>query len=228
MGIPLREVSVRPYLKPTYFVDSDHPEIIAHAKRATQRAKGPLEVAAHLFYAVRDGIRYNPYSLTAKKEEFQAHRVLENGEAFCVPKAILLCALARASGIPSALGFADVRNHLTSPRLTEMMGTDVFVFHGYTMLYLNGRWLKVTPTFNIELCLRAGVKPLEFDGQTDAIFHPFDTEGRRHMEYLKDHGMYADFPYDVWIEAMVKAYPFMAYLPQGKPVGNFESEVGKA
>lgn len=213
------------YLKPTYFIDSDHPEVVAHAKRVAEGAKDPLQVAVRLFCAVRDGIRYNPYSMSAQNEDFQAHRVLQRGEAFCIPKAILLCALARASGIPAALGFADVRNHLTSKRLSETLGTDIFVFHGYTMLYHQGRWLKATPTFNKELCQKAGVKPLDFDGTRDAVFHPFDREGRRHMEYLRDRGMFADFPYELWLDETVKAYPFMASSTQEGLAGNFEDEV---
>lgn len=213
------------YLNPTYFIDSDHPDILNHTKRVLEGERDPVKVASRLFYAVRDGIRYNPYSMSGQKEDFQAHRVLQKGEAFCVPKAILLCALARASGVPAALGFADVRNHLTSKRLTESMGSDIFVFHGYTMLYLEGRWLKATPTFNKELCQKAGVKPLEFDGKTDAIFHPFDKEGRRHMEYLRDRGMFADFPYELWLDEMVKAYPFMANAIQNPIPGDFEAEL---
>lgn len=215
------------YLKPGYYTESDHPLILDHAKRITLDVTDPVQRAVRLFYAVRDKIRYNPYSMALDSEDFRAHRVLERGEAFCVPKAILLVSLARAVGVPAALGFADVRNHLTSRRLLEIMGTDVFVFHGYALLYLNGRWLKATPTFNKELCDKAGVKPLEFDGHHDALFHPFDKEGRRHMEYLKDRGMYADFPYETWLQAMFEAYPFMAGSLSRVPSGDFEAEVGQ-
>jgi transglutaminase-like putative cysteine protease len=215
------------YLKPTYFIDSDHASVVAYAKRVTEGAGGPVQAAVRLFYAVRDGIRYDPYSIIISKEEFRASRVLERAKAFCVPKAILLAALARAAGVPAALGFADVRNHLTSKRLTETMGTDVFAFHGYTLLYLDGRWLKATATFNKELCEKAGILPLEFDGRNDALFQPLDKEGRRHMEYLKDRGMYADFPYEAWLQAMLEAYPFMATALAQAPQGDFEAEVGK-
>ena len=52
----------------------------------------------------------------------------------------VLAAAARVLGVPARLGFADVRNHLTSPRLREMMNTDVFAYHGYTELLIDGRW----------------------------------------------------------------------------------------
>ncbi len=193
-------------LQPTFFVDSDSPVIVDYARRATQDATNDRERAVGLFYAVRDGLRYNPYSVTADRDAFRASKVVGRSEAFCIPKATLLAASARALGIPARLRFADVRNHLTSPQLREHMGTDVFVFHGYTELFLDGRWLKATPTFNLELCERFGVRPLEFDGRTDAIFHEFDTGGRRHMEYVRDRGAYVELPFDEMVEVFRATY----------------------
>src|SRR5581483_199373 len=96
--------------------------------------------------------------------ENRASSVIARGRAYCVPKAVVLTAVARAAGIPSRLGFADVRNHLQSERLAETMGgSDIFIFHGYSELYVNGAWRKATPAFNATLCDRFGVPPLEFD-----------------------------------------------------------------
>ena len=72
------------------------------------------------------------------------------------------------SSVPSKVGFADVRNHLCTPRLRALMGSDVFIYHGITELFLDGKWVKATPTFNIGLCERFGVIPLDFDGHADA------------------------------------------------------------
>jgi hypothetical protein len=47
-----------------------------------------------------------------------------------VPKAAVLAAVARAAGIPARLGYADVRNHMSTERLRQTMKTDVFVWHG--------------------------------------------------------------------------------------------------
>src|SRR5262249_49689595 len=150
------------------------------------------ERAVALYYAVRDSIRYNPFLDFSKEETFRASHCLEAGQGYCVGKAALLAAVARASGIPSRIGLADVKNHLTTPGLRERMGTDLFTSHGFTELQLEGKWVKATPAFNIELCRRFKVKPLEFDGCEDSIFHPFDEEDRRHMEYLRDRGSHAD------------------------------------
>jgi transglutaminase-like putative cysteine protease len=111
-----------------------------------------------------------------------------------VGKAALLAAAARALGIPARVGFADVRNHLCTPRLRAWMGSDVFYFHGDAELFVRDRWVKATPAFDRALCERFGVPALPFDGVTDSLFQPCDRGGRRHLEYLRARGSYADVP----------------------------------
>jgi transglutaminase-like putative cysteine protease len=181
------------YLSSGRFVDSDHPAVIGFSR---QHAKGAndIERAVSLYYAVRDTVRYNPFQNFHSDESYRGSACLERGEGWCVPKAALLAACARAAGIPARVGFADVKNHLTTARLTERMGTDLFIYHGYVELHLEDKWVKATPAFNLALCTKFKVKPLEFDGREDSIFHPFDAENRRHMEYVRDRGIYADVP----------------------------------
>ncbi|HHC07289.1 MAG TPA: transglutaminase family protein [Actinobacteria bacterium] len=198
----------RRYLEPTYHVDADHPEVEAFARGEIGDAEDPRTRAVRLFYAVRDGIRYTPYGVDLSPEAMRASAVLRRGEGFCVAKSLLLTAAARAVGIPARLGFADVRNHLASRRLLELMGgTDVFAWHSYTELFIDGRWVKATPAFDLGLCERFGVVPLEFDGRTDALFHPYDAAGRRHMEYLRDRGTYADLPLEEIRATFEELYP---------------------
>jgi transglutaminase-like putative cysteine protease len=173
---------------------------------------------------VRDGLRYDPYAVDYSPEGFRASAVLQRRRGYCVTKAGVLAAAARSVGIPARLGFADVRNHLATERLRRSMGTDVFYYHGYTELWLEDSWRKATPAFNIELCDRFRVKPLEFDGRTDSIFHPFDADGRQHMEYLYDRGARADMPLDELREAMRRLYPSLA--GGGTVSGDFEAEAG--
>jgi transglutaminase-like putative cysteine protease len=180
------------YLKPGEYIDSG--EAIAAFAQKHSSGKGTRERAVSLYYAVRDEIRYNPFLDCSTDAIFRASKVLAAGEGFCIGKAALLAAVARSAGIPARVGFADVRNHLTSPRLAELVGGDVYVYHGYTELSIDGRWVKATPAFNVQLCRRFRVKPLEFDGREDSIFHPFDEDDRRHMEYLRERGTFADVP----------------------------------
>ena len=87
------------------------------------------------------------------------------------------------------------------------MKTDLFVYHGYVQLWLGEKSYKVTPAFNSELCERFGVKPLCFDGRSDALFHEFDAHGQRHMEYVADHGIFADVPIETLFAVYRKTYP---------------------
>lgn len=180
-------------LSATALIDSDAPSIQAFA---SQHAPGSnaRERAVALYLAVRDGFRYDPYRIDLAPEGMKASSVLAQGYGWCVPKAALLTAACRAAGIPARLGFADVRNHLSTQRMRATMKTDLFVWHGYTDIWLGERWVKATPAFNIELCERFSLLPLEFDGESDSIYHPFDKTGQRHMEYTHQRGAFDDLP----------------------------------
>ena len=197
---------MKQYLGPGRYIDSAHPSIVGFT-RQNLRGDSQLEQAVSLYYAVRDAIAYNPFLDFSDARVFQASAVLEANQGFCIGKAALLSACARAAGIPARVGFADVKNHLTSPRLAETMGTDLFVYHGYSELHLEGRWVKATPAFNLSLCTRFRVRPLEFDGREDSIFHPFDADNRRHMEYVSERGSHADVPVEEIQRAFREAYP---------------------
>jgi transglutaminase-like putative cysteine protease len=205
---------MKEFLEPGEFVDSSHPAVSSFSNKHAL-GKSNLERAVSLYYAVRDGIRYNPFLDFADPDVFRASTVLKAGQGFCIGKAALLAASARAAGIPARVGFADVKNHLTSPKLAETMGTDLFVYHGYAEMHLEGRWVKSTPAFNLALCRKFRVKPLEFDGRNDSIFHAFDEDERRHMEYLRDRGNYADVPTAEIQKAFRETYPKLYQLGRG-------------
>lgn len=218
------------YLESAPYVNSTAPSVIAFAEAAVGDASDPVDKAIRLFYAVRDQIRYSAYGIDLKPESFRASRVLEIGRGWCVTKACLFAAVSRAAGIPCRLGFADVKNHLATAKLRAAMGTDVFCYHGYNELWLEGKWVKATVAFNRSLCEKARLKPLEFDGRNDSLYHPFDLEGRRHMEYLHDYGSFADVPVEAILTKFAEVYPGMAIfndrLVQGKKLeGDFESDV---
>jgi len=194
------------FLQPSRFVDSDHAKVIEFARKHAVGAND-REKAVALYYAVRDSVRYNPFQNFTLDDAYRGSACLARNEGWCVPKAALLAACARVAGIPARVGYADVKNHLTTPALTAKMGTDLFVFHGYTDLYLDGKWVKATPAFNLAMCTRFRVKPLEFDGREDSIFHPFDADNRRHMEYLHFRGTYADVPADEIRRVFAETYP---------------------
>jgi transglutaminase-like putative cysteine protease len=201
------------FLQSTTFVDSDSAAVRAFVLRALERPDlSETEKAIGLFNAVRDKIKYDPFHVGLTEDDYRASRIAGRPSNFCVPKAILLAAALRAAGIPAAVGFADVKNHLNSPKLSDLMGTDLFIYHGYVALWLNGRMFKVTPAFNTELCQRFGVRELIFDGEHDALFHEFDTRDHRHMEYVNDRGWFADPPITQLLREFRATYPKLVTL----------------
>lgn len=194
------------YLAPTDIIDSDSRPIIEYAREVVDKAKNPLEQAVKLYYAVRDGIRYYPYYPFYRPEHYRASNVLRDGRGHCVPKTSLLCALSRACGIPSRVGFATVRNHLATRQLLDLLGSDLFVYHGFIEFFLEGKWVKATPAFNAEICKRHNVEPLEFNGREDSIFQSYNLEKKKFMEYVAFHGSYADIPVGRIVVAWEEAY----------------------
>ena len=197
--------------EPTWFIDADSDAVREFVERTLSGSEVNRDderaVAVALFKTVRDSIRYDPYAVSVAPEYFRASTVASSESNWCVPKAVLYTATLRHVGIPARLAFADVRNHLASEKLTEAMGTDLFTWHGFTELYLDGRWLKASTAFNIEMCERFGVEVLEFDGTTDALMHPHDNAGRRHMEYVRQRGSFTDLPLEQILATFAEIYP---------------------
>lgn len=210
-------------LAPTPLIDSDHPAVVAFARR--HEAADERQRAVDLYYAVRDGVRYDPYRIDLSAVGMKASRALEIGTSWCVTKAALFAAAARATGIPARVGYADVRNHLSTERMRNLLKTDIFVWHGYTELWLDGTWVKATPAFNLKLCQRFGLLPLEFDGRRDSLYHPCDREGRRHMEYLNDRGTFDEVPLAQIVADFAVAYS--SWQPQEMHQASFDLDVAR-
>lgn len=220
------------YLVPTDIIDSDHPSLSAYARNICGESTDPVEQAVKLFLAVRDHIRYDPYSPFYLPEHYRASRVLEQGRGFCIPKASLLCALGRICDIPSRVGFATVCNHLATKQLIEFLGSNMFPYHAFVEFYLNGKWVKATPAFNRELCERHKVAPLEFNGRDDALFQTYNEDHQKYMEYVEYHGTYADIPVARIMESWERAYGkdrIRSWIEkhrnqEGKSLSEFEKE----
>jgi transglutaminase-like putative cysteine protease len=193
------------FLAPAEYVDSDHPRVTELAERLMCGESAPAAIAQRIFYAVRD-IRYGAPDFD-RLDSFKASTLLTEGSGYCVPKAAAFTALCRAAGLPARLAFADVTNHLATPRTLELMGGGIFAWHGYAEVLLGGRWVKASPTFDAPLCRRMGVKALEFDGASDAHLQPFDADGRAFMSYDRIHGVFHDVPARFLAMEMPRLYP---------------------
>jgi transglutaminase-like putative cysteine protease len=195
-----------PFLQPTEAVDSNHPQIKALASQTICGARDVHEQARRLFYLVRDTIPYNLYVPFFLPEHYKASAILRRGSGYCVQKAVLLVALARAAGIPARLVFADIRNYLISERVAELMETNLFIFHGYVEWLLGDRWVRVTPSFDKEVSREHGYPLVEFDGNSDAIFPSHDADNRKFVEYVRHHGVFSDVPLDLILQAWGQTY----------------------
>lgn len=189
-------------LNATQFIDCETTSVKEYARKKTQHLQDNKAKAIALYYAVRDEFYYDPYKIDLSIDGLKASTVLKQGYGWCVSKAILLTACCRAINIPAKLGFADVKNHLSTQKMREVMKTDIFYWHGYSSIFIDGNWLKATPAFNRQLCEKFSMQTLEFDGESDAIYHPYDLRGERHMEYLYQRGEFEDLP----LQQMVVTY----------------------
>lgn len=216
-------MSISQYLLPGKFIESDDPAIVEFAHNTIGNVTDELAMSLRLFYKIRDDILYDPYLPMADPSSYSGKVALATGRGWCVPKSALLTACARAVGIHARPGYADVKNHMSTPKMRAVMGSDVFAWHSYTDLFLNGKWVKATPAFNKTMCDRFGLKPLDFDGKTDSLFHEFDQAGNQHMEYIKERGTFQDVPFDKIIATFSKTYKKVDWGIKG----DFQKEAGQ-
>src|SRR5712672_1178215 len=103
------------YRRPGELIDSEHPKITAYARRVAG-AGSDRDKARHLYYAVRDDLRYDPYNTPMKREAYRASTTLAAGHGYCVNKAGLMAAVCRAVGIPARVGYVVVNDTATTER----------------------------------------------------------------------------------------------------------------
>jgi transglutaminase-like putative cysteine protease len=195
------------YLKSTYYFDYETDEIQKLIQEFKVDSLSNKEKAKQIYLKIRDNWRYNPYRISLSKQNYKASIILKKTETHCIDKSILLIACLRGLQIPAKIHLAKVKNHIGVERLVEKFGTNEISPHGMVDIYLEGKWLKVSPAFNKELCIKCNVSPLEFDGENDAVFQEFDNLGNEFMEYLEDYGTFEDVPMDFIIKNFKENYP---------------------
>jgi transglutaminase-like putative cysteine protease len=214
-------------LAATEFLDYEQPPVQAFVQRALDGVgDAPIDKAIAVYYAVRDQIHYEVYDADLSRSGLRASAIITRGRGFCVHKSIVYAAACRAAGVPSRIVLTDVRNHLASARLRELVGGDIFRFHALNSVHLDGKWVRATPVFNKLLCRLYGITPLEFDGRSDSMSHPYDTKGRRYMEFLHEYGEFDDFPYELVVEGIRAAHPKLFAGKYALTSGSLVDEAG--
>ena len=208
------------YLQPTKFFDFDKKFVRDKAFEITEGLETEKEKAIALFYWVRDEIKYNMHTyIPSIKANFKASVTLRRKNGFCVSKSVLLSSFARAIGIPASIHLVDLINHKISQKIIDFMETNVMHYHGYSELYLNNKWVKLTPSFDPKTALKGGFIPMvDFDGENDAVFAVYDNEGRLFGEYVRDRGIHADLPLEEIERVFEEKYPKFSEYKKGFPI----------
>tara|TARA_R110000868_G_scaffold363643_4_gene625984 strand:+ start:909 stop:1544 length:636 start_codon:yes stop_codon:yes gene_type:complete len=195
------------YLESTYYFDFENElvqNLISEFKTDTLSDK---EKTIGIYTKVRDNWKYDPYSISFSKEKYKSSHIAEKQSGNCVEKSILLIACLRALGIPARLHLGKVKNHIAVQRLTEKFGSNELTPHGMVNVYLDNKWLKMSPAFNKSLCEKLNVEPLDFDGENNSFLQQYNSEGTRFMEYIDDYGYFDDVPLDFMIKNIKEHYP---------------------
>lgn len=195
------------FLEPTHYLDYEHEAVQQLVAEFRGGQTSQKEKAIGMYTRIRDGWRYNPYRISLDPVAYRASNIASKTEGHCIEKAILLAACARALDIPARLRLARVKNHIGVERLVRKFGTNELSPHGMVELHVGGRWLKVSPAFNRELCLKCQVATLDFDGETDSVFQQFDRNGNTFMEYLEDYGTFDEVPIAFIFKNFREQYP---------------------
>jgi len=205
------------YLQPNEFFDFDKASVRNKAFEITNGLKTDKEKAIALFYWVRNDIKYNMATyLPYIKSNFKASVTLRRRNGFCVSKSILLSSFARAIGIPARIHLVDLINHKVSQKVIDFMGHNVMYYHGYSELFINNKWVKLTPSFDEATAIKGRFLPMvEFDGENDAVFPPYDNEGNRFGEYVKDRGIHADLPLELIDKVFEEKYQKYSAFKKG-------------
>lgn len=114
---------MRDFLAPAPFMESDHPDILKLAADIVSGTQRPLEKARKLITWIHDHIEKRPVISVPSALETLKHR-----QGDCNEHAVLLAALARASGIPAQV----------EAGLVYMNGR--FYYHAWNVLFL-GHWI---------------------------------------------------------------------------------------
>jgi transglutaminase-like putative cysteine protease len=179
-------------------IDFSDAAVARRAAELTQGIRGESDRARSVFEFVRDRV---PYTFSWRKDEadvsiessFRASATLERGSGMCIQKAVLLCALARAAGLPARISFQSLRDYRLPRELVGLMG-DVLTPHGLVTIDIDGRSVRLDPSLDADLCGRKGYRLTEFSATSDSLLPSVDLAGKPHFEIIEELGEFEVFP----------------------------------
>lgn len=195
------------YTEASYYFDVNNAAIQKLIADYKDNSISDKEKTIALYTKVRDSLKYDPYNISLAKENFRASVIAQKTTGNCVEKSVLLIACLRALGIPARLHLGKVKNHIAVEILTEKFGSNELTPHGMVGVFLNDKWLKMSPSFNASLCIKLNVQPLDFDGENSSFLQQYNDEGNLFMEYTADYGFFEDVPIDFMKSNIKEHYP---------------------
>lgn len=195
------------YLRETYFFDFSE-EIIQNLISEFTKDKLTKKVQAiGLYNKIRDQWCYDPYTISLSHDAYKSSTIANKNTGNCVEKSILLISCLRALRIPARLHLGKVKNHIAVERLTEKFGSNELTPHGMVNVEIDGKWLKMSPAFNAELCKKFNVEPINFDGENNSFLQQYNNTGNLFMEYVDDYGFFEDVPVEFMVKNIKEHYP---------------------
>ncbi|MBX7257739.1 MAG: transglutaminase-like domain-containing protein [Candidatus Hydrogenedentes bacterium] len=146
--LPITDESVKEWMQPSLFVQSDDPKIVAKAKEIVGAEKDAVKISQKLCAWV-----YKNVKSTFSARLTNAREVLDSLEGDCTEHSILYIALARAAGLPAR----EVAGLLYMPG-----SQPGFYFHQWAKVWV-GKWIDVDPTWDQPLADVTHIKLAEGD-----------------------------------------------------------------
>lgn len=145
--------TLKEYLEPTYYADSDSEFLKNQVLNVTKDAKTPQEAAVKIYCFVRDKILFATGDIGLR-----ASQTLKVGRGPSLLKGSLMIAMLRAAGIPARYRLIDADDRKVKDIVDELsyrlfpffrrVSKNQTVLHIIPQAYLNGEWLDADPLFD--------------------------------------------------------------------------------
>ena len=196
---------IRIFLQPTKLINSQHPSIIDKTNEIINGSKSEEEKARRIFSFIRDEIRYF-FRAYLEERKYYASQILKEGGGFCTQKAILFCAIARCCGIPAGIYFYDIIDHTLPENIGKILKTNILYHHAVSTIFISGKWIKYDATLDINLVKKNNLYAVNFFQDRDCLMFEKTRTGNKHIEYIKQYGLYSDISFSQISRWLLKHY----------------------
>lgn len=143
---PNTEYTDDPSLNATNLCDSENGEIKSLAAKLAEGCSDYGEITKAIFDFVRDQVKFEYDEYLVKASE-----TLAKGHGICWNKALLMAALLRANNIPTKVACSELNREFLKPIKGDgYLEFDEIVPHYFNLVWLDGEWVAVDATIDID------------------------------------------------------------------------------